>query len=134
MAKIITIKFKPKKIVLENHGLEKNGKVHAYFTATCAKYMDKYVPFRSGDLAETVILNGEPTENVTKSTITYTLPYASYQYYGENADGSKKINPDNRDISKHEDATSYWDYVMMSIDGDDVFEEVQKFYDKEGGK
>lgn len=132
MAQIVSIKFKPKKIVLENHGLEKNGKVHAFFTATCARHMDKYVPYDEGSLASTVIQNGEPTDNVTESTITYTQPYASYQYYGERQDGSREIK--NRTLTMHPLASSYWDYVMMSVEGKQVVEEVQKFYDKEGGK
>lgn len=126
MAHIITIKFRPKKIVLQNHGLEEGGKVHAFFTETCARYMDKYVPYDEGTLASTV--------EVGKKTITYTQPYAEYQYRGERNDGSREINEENRNRSMHPHATSYWDYVMMSVDGDDVLNEVQEFYNREGGK
>ena len=36
-------------------GLEPNGKVQAFFTQTCAIHMDKYVPFDTGVLAQTVV-------------------------------------------------------------------------------
>lgn len=134
MAKVLTVKLKSKDAILKNHNLENKGKIHAFFTATCAKYMDRYVPYRSGDLATTVIENGEPTINVKEDTITYMQPYATYQYNGIRQDGTHPINEDNRTRSMHPDATSHWDNVMMSIHRTEIVKQVQEEYNRLGGK
>ena len=58
--------MKPNSVIKADLGIQKNGPVHAFFTATCALHMDKYVPFRSGDLASTVVENGVVTTRSTK--------------------------------------------------------------------
>jgi hypothetical protein len=127
----VSIKMKPKAIILKGLNLEQGGKVHAFFTATCARHMDKYVPYDEGTLATTVIdESGNPTENVTATTITYTQPYATYQYEGQRQDGTHKINEANRNRSMHPEATSHWDRVMMSIERKKVIKEVQDYFDK----
>jgi hypothetical protein len=74
--------LKPISEIKMNLGIEPNGRVQKFFTATCAKHMDRYVPADNYNLRETVILNGEPTSNVKTDTITYTQPYAHAQYVG----------------------------------------------------
>ncbi len=74
--------LKPVSEIKMNLGIEPNGRVQKFFTATCAKHMDRFVPADQKILRETVILNGEPTSNVKTDTITYTQPYAHAQYVG----------------------------------------------------
>ena len=105
-------------------GLDKDGRVQKYFTNACAKHMDKYVPMDSGNLADYYI------ESPDK--IVYHQPYARYQYYGVRQDGSHKIDPNNRDRSKHPLATSYWDKVMWSAEKQDVIKETQKYFEHGG--
>ena len=45
------LKLKPDPIILKELGIQENGPIHKFFTETCARYADPYVPFRSGDLA-----------------------------------------------------------------------------------
>lgn len=85
--------LKPISEIKANLGLEPNGRVQKYFTATCARYMDKYVPADTHVLRETVILKGQPTSNVKTDTITYTQPYAHAQYVG--IVHGTPINPSN---------------------------------------
>ena len=125
--------MKPNSVIEARLGIQNGGRTHAFFTSTCAKAMDKFVPFDSGDLATTVIEGGEPTTNVTTDTITYTQKYARYQYYGVRKDGSHQINEANRNRSMHPLATSYWDKKMWSANGTDVIKQTQDYLNR-GGK
>ena len=50
------------------------GNVQAFFTDTCIKHMDKYVPKDTGILRE--------NKTKTKNSVTYESPYAHAQYVG----------------------------------------------------
>lgn len=73
-------------------GIQPSGPVQAFFTDTCYKHMDKYVPKDIGNLRD----------NVDKGIdyITYESPYAHAQYVGM-VHGSPVVNyttPRNRSI------------------------------------
>lgn len=114
MAYTTRLIMKPKSEILKRLNLEEKGKIQKFFTETCAREMDPYVPFDEGALAGSVIDNGVLTSNVKIDTITYEQKYAKYQYKGVREDGTHKINEANRNRSKHPRATSYWDKVMWS--------------------
>ena len=99
-----------------------NGPAQAFLMSTAAKKMDKYVPFRSGTLSDYTLTN---------EYIIYPQEYAAYQYYGQRKDKTHKINPANRDRSKHPLATSYWAEKMKTAEIDEIVKEVQDFI---GGK
>lgn len=122
------VKIKPTSQIKARLGIQNGGPVHAFFTATCAKAMDKYVPFDTGTLAETVIFEGEPTKNVTVDTITYETNYAKIVYYGVR--NGKELN---YQTDKHELAGPYWDKRMWSAQKDSIVKQVQKYVNR-GGK
>ena len=68
------MKMKPISTIKANLGIEPKGKVQRFFTDTCARYMDKYVPMETGMLRT----------NIDKGAnyITYESPYAHAQYVG----------------------------------------------------
>ena len=101
------------------------GKVHAFFTSTCALHIDKYVPFDTGALANTTIINGSIVNygNVDADSITYNQEYASYVYDGVDL---------NFQTDKHLLATHHWDEAMWSAEQQDIEEEVQRYVDKIG--
>lgn len=108
------LEMKPVGEIKVRLGLEPNGKVQKFFTNTCYRYMDKYVPKRDGNLRTVVDLQN--------NSITYEMPYASYQYYGERKDGTRKV--------KHYTTPGtgpYWDERMKSADIDKVIEEVYDY-------
>ena len=109
-------------------GLTPNGKTTKFITSTVAKHMDKYVPFRTGALAETVIVGGQPTANVTAHRITYEQEYASYVYKGIGKGGK----PMEYNKEKHSYAGPYWDERMMSAEKDTVIREIQKYINRGG--
>lgn len=66
--------LKPVSEIKANLGIEPNGRVQKFFTNTCYRYMDKYVPKDTGVLREVV--------NIQPESITYQSPYAHAQYVG----------------------------------------------------
>ena len=89
--------------------------------------MDKYVPFDTGALAETVLINGQPTKNVLDDKIIYEQEYAKVVYYGIRNGKEINIHTD-----KHAFATTYWDKVMWTAEGKDIVKSVQEFVDRGG--
>ena len=113
------VKLVPTNIILIDLGLEDNGPVHAYFTECCYKAMDEYVPKDNSDLRNEVTLR--------TNSITYEMPYASYQYRGEREDGTHKINPKNYTTGG---TGPYWDERMVSADSEKVRRQVQRFLNR----
>ena len=66
--------LKPVSEIKINLGIEPNGRVQKFFTNTCYKHMDKYVPKDAGILREVV--------DIQADSITYQSPYAHAQYVG----------------------------------------------------
>lgn len=107
---------------------------------TLARMCDPYVPMNSGTLAQS------GAAHVTSEGVTYSTPYARYQYYGmiygpnipikENGQivgwfsppGQKK-HPTGRYMShsteKHPLASSFWDKAMLRDHGDEFEREVK---------
>jgi len=124
----VKVNLKPTSVIKANLGIEPNGRVHKFFTAECARQMDRFVPFDKGDLAGTVIQGGQPTGNVTTNTITYDQRYAIVVYYG-----IRKGKPIHIHTDKHIDATTYWDRRMWTAKGQDIIKAVQDYVNR-GGK
>lgn len=116
----MALKMQPTSVIKANLGIEPNGRVHKFFTATCRRYMDKYVPMDTGILAGNVTL--------TANSITYEQPYAHYQYMGI----SKSGKPLNYSPDKHPLAGSQWDKRMWTAEGQQVVQEVQNHFNKGG--
>ena len=113
------VKLKPVSVIKARLGLEPNGRVQKFFTNTCYKHMDKYVPKDKGDLRTNVSIDADG--------ITYESPYARYQYKGVSKSG-KPLN------YKTAGTGDYWDKRMVSAEIQDVVKEVQDFVNKRGGK
>lgn len=112
----------PKGIKLEL-GINAGGKVQKYFVNTCYKHMDRFVPRRLGEKG------GSLRETVTfdDSGITYEMPYARYQYYGEREDGTHKV----KNYST-QGTGPYWDERMWNVDREKIVQEVQKEFERGG--
>ena len=118
------IKMKPNSVIIASLGLQDKGPIHQWFTNTCALHMDKYVPFDTGALAETVVVNGQINKkNVYENAIVYKQDYATYVYY-----------PSYRTIhqDKHPQATTLWDRKMWTAEKHIVVREVQNYFNKRG--
>ena len=83
--------LKPISEIKMNLGIEPNGRVQKFFTNTCYKHMDKYVPKDTGILRENVVLQSD--------SITYQSPYAHAQYVGYTKGPVKNYTtPRNRSV------------------------------------
>ena len=69
--------------IVKDLNIDEEGYGMQAFTNECVRRMDKYVPMDEGDLRTNI--------NITKHSVTYESPYASYQYYGIRADGTRKV-------------------------------------------
>ena len=112
------VKLKPTSRIKARLGIQPDGRVQKFFTNTCYKHMDKYVPMREGNLRTAV--------DVKSDSITYESPYARYQYYGMREDGSHVVNNYTTPGTG-----TYWDRRMVSAEMQDVVKEVQDYI---GGK
>ena len=112
------VKLKPTSTIKARLGIEPNGRVQKFFTNTCYKHMDKYVPKDEGNLRTIV--------DVESNSITYEQPYARYQYYGMRDDGTHVVKNYTTPGTG-----PYWDKRMWSAEKQDVIKEVQKYI---GGK
>lgn len=112
------VKIQPTSVIKARLGLEPNGRVQKFFTSTCAKHMDKYVPKDEGNLRTIV--------DIESDSITYESPYARYQYYGMRDDGTHVVQNYTTPGTG-----PYWDKRMVSAEMQDVVREVQNYI---GGK
>lgn len=105
----MTVKLQPTNVIKARLGIEPNGRVQKFFTNTCYRYMDKYVPMKTGDLRSIV--------DIDSNTITYEMPYAHYQYIHQ-------FPPENYTTPG---TGGYWDRRMVSAEMQDVVKEVQDY-------
>ena len=113
MSTKVELKLKPTSIIKTDLGIEPY------------RYMDKYVPRRPGSIGGAL----REEVDLTTNSITYNQPYASYQYFGIRADGTRVV------MNYSTPGTGpYWDERMWSAESSDVVSEVQKHFDTHGGK
>lgn len=113
----MSFKMQPTSIIKANLGIEPNGKAQKFFTNTCYRYMDKYVPKDNGLLREIVTIDN--------NSITYEQEYAHAQYIGR-VNGGEVVNYTTPGTGP------YWDERMKSVDMSTVVKEVQNYIDKGG--
>jgi len=99
-------------------GIEPNGRVQKFFTNTCYRYMDKYVP-----KGETGALRG--TVSITSNSITYEQPYAHAQYVGFTTGPVRNYTTPG--------TGPYWDKRMVSAEMPQVVYEVQEYIRRQHG-
>lgn len=113
------MKMKPVSVIKASLGIEPNGRIQRFFTDTCARYMDKYVP-----LGDTGMLRDNIT--LTPNSITYEQNYAHAQYVGFTT--GPVVNYTTPGTGP------YWDKKMWSAEGQDVIKEVQKELNRGGNR
>lgn len=126
---------KPAKII-QDHGLDKNGRVTAYLRNTADRLMAQFVPGGAGGNLEK--LKTYPTA----STIKYISPYAHYQHTGKLmlakngsswAKKGEKKHYTSKKLKYHTSGTgAKWDKLMLQKRGDELVKDVQN-YIKTGG-
>lgn len=142
----VTVKMKPTSVIKARLGLNPGGEVQKYFNNECYRRMDKYVPFREGNLRRNV------SQSVDGTEIIYHSPYAHYIYEGKlyvmtngkgayyspsygfwSDKGVPKIPTDTPLVYHTAGTGDHWVERMKSAEMDDLVKDVQKFIDR-GGK
>lgn len=91
-----------------------NREVGIFLATTCARYMDQYLPFRTGNLSK--------HDRIDEFQVTYETDYAKKVY---EADGIT-IHTENG----HPNATDHWDKAMLVSHENQIAKEVTKFIEK----
>lgn len=80
--------------------------IHTRLHAFCSTF----VPMDTGTLDQTV--------NITSDYVEYKVPYAHYQYEGDNFNFSKE---------KHPLASAHWEKAMMQAKGEDFAKDIEDY-------
>lgn len=142
------VRMKPTSVIKARLGIQPNGRVQTFFTKRCAEHMDKYVPFKEGELAY-------DNRRIETNKVIYNSAYAHYMYEGKVMGPNIPIKDNGiivgwfspkgkpkqytgKDIRYSKDgghpyAGPYWDERMWSAEKDEVIEEVQNYVNR-GGK
>lgn len=123
---------------LEGLGIDERGDVQKFLNRNAAMRMDKFVPFKTGRLRNTVDYTSDPTQ------ITYAGPYARFQYMGYVMEDpetrsawarrgvTKILRKPAQKLVYHggERTGSRWDERMMAAEGDQLVQDVQDYIDR----
>lgn len=112
MAASYKIKMDSTQKILLKRALNKDGTIQKKFTQRCAKEMNPFIPFRSGQLKDRDIQIGA-------SSITYTAQYAAKQYHTNAGMGVNGTS--NGGIRG-----KYWDKRMWLIRGNEIVKDIAK--------
>ena len=108
------MKMEPISTIHAQLGIEPNGRVQKFFTDTCARHMNKYVPQDTGMLRANI--------RKTADSITYESPYAHAQYVGYTKGKVRNYTTPG--------TGAYWDKRMWSAEKDSVIKEVQDYVNR----
>ncbi|NFO46532.1 capsid protein [Clostridium botulinum] len=70
----VKIKLDSNNKILAKRKIQKGGEAQIFFTKQCAKWMNNYVPFKTGRLKDMSV-------NMGVDYVKYSIPYAKKQYY-----------------------------------------------------
>lgn len=138
----MSVKVKPTSQIKARLGINPGGRIQQFFTNTCARYMDKYIPYRDGILRNNKVIGN--------NKITYVSPYAHYLHKGKlyvdpisgkgaffspeygfwSRPNTKKV-PTDIPLNYHTPGTgSHWDKRMWTAEGKDVIKETQQYINR----
>lgn len=141
----VKVKINTVNKILKDHGLNEDGRVVRYARDEADRLMNPFIPFENGGLRR---LKAYPSN----SEITYTSPYAHYQYIGDeyispklgvsgvllktdrwwSPKGEKK-KKSGKKLVHHEPGTGpEWEKLMMEKKGKELIQDVQNHIDKGG--
>lgn len=105
------MKLKPVSQIKADLGINPSGRVQRFFTDTCYRHMDKYVPREIGNLRNIVSKNAD--------SITYESLYAHAQYVGVTKGPVRNYTTPG--------TGPYWDKRMVSAEMQEVIKETQEY-------
>lgn len=109
----VKIQLDPTQKILMKRHLEKNGQAQELFTRQCYKYMNPYVPFKTGTLKDIKV-------KVNTNNIIFYAPYAEKQYYTNQGNGREGT-------SKGGLRGKYWDKRMWNSWGNKIVKNIADY-------
>lgn len=131
-----TLIINPSNKILNDRGLEPNGKVQKFIDNECIRLMDPYTPMLGGALHLSALWGTD----IGSGLIEQYAPYARYQYYGKlmvssitgssyASKGESKVLTDKDlkyNTSKHPMAGKMWFERMKADKKDQILKGAQK--------
>ena len=114
--------------ILKARGLGGTNKVQKHLASEVKRFCDPYVPMQQGDLKNRATIAGDG------SSITYTQPYAHYQYHGEVMAGRAPKQYTGKKLTYHGAPMrgAQWDKRMLADKKKDLETSVEAFIKKGG--
>lgn len=107
----INIKLNTNEKILSKRKLQKGGEAQIHLTKQCAKWMNNYVPYKTGNLKD---INVE----IGAGFVKYNTPYAKKQYYT-----NKGLGKRNRAGLRGK----FWDKKMWNDKGESIVKDLANF-------
>lgn len=113
MATTVRIQMDNTQKILLKRSLNKDGQAQEFFTKECAKWMNNYVPFKTGRLKDMMV-------QIETGKVIYKAPYAKKQYYT------------NKGLGKQGESIGgirgkYWDKRMWNDKSNEIVKSVAQF-------
>ena len=109
--------------IMRERGLGGDNRAQVFLASEVKRLSDKYVPMQQGLLKNQSVIASDG------STLTYTQPYAHYQYYGEAMAGRAPKQYTGKALDYHGAPMrgSFWDKRMMADRGEEITENVKNY-------
>lgn len=109
--------------ILKKRGLGGDHRAQVFLASEVKRLSDKYVPMQQGDLKNRAVVSSDG------STLTYTQPYAHYQYYGEVMAGRAPKEYTGRELTYHGGPMRgpRWEKRMLADKSKELADNVQKY-------
>ena len=113
MATTVRIQMDNTQKILLKRSLNKDGQAQEFFTKECAKFMNNYVPFKTGRLKDMMV-------QIETSKVIYNAPYSRKQYYTNKGLGKQGTSLGGL-------RGKQWDRRMWNNRGDEIVKSVAQF-------
>lgn len=117
------------KKILDQRGLGGDFRAQKFLASEVARFCDPYVPFQQGFLKSNfqIASKGE--------ALTYTAPYAHYQYYGKVMAGRapKHYTGDDLTYNGAPMRGAQWEKRMLADKAKDLTNSLEAYIKKQGG-
>lgn len=123
----VDVKINSTSKILKDHGLDKNGKVQMFHTQNILRRIQKYMPYRHGDLIKLMIAS----TNIREPKIVVPGPTAKYLYYGYAMEGTAPKRVTNRELNytktKNANAGPLWDKRLIAAEKKAIAAETENY-------
>jgi hypothetical protein len=109
--------------IMKKRGLGGDHRAQVFLASEVKRLSDKYVPMQQGILKNRAVVASDG------STLTYTQPYAHYQYYGEVMEGRAPKKYAGRELTYHGGPMRgpRWDKRMLADKSNELTDNMQKY-------